>query len=528
MSRRITAALAAAAVTLILASGGASGRSNAPGQQLPQNQTLPSISGTLVVPNTLTAGTGTWKGKGLKFAYQWLRCDSAGASCSAITGATGSAKTLSTADAGSTLRVIVTASNRNGSAAATSAQTAVVAQAASPPSASAPPPTNLPPSDNSRPAVSGTTQQNQTLSTSTGSWSGTTPMTYTYQWQRCDSGGGSCAPISGATAASYVLAAPDVGSTLRASVTASNSAGSASASSDPTPVVTLAPTTAPTTGTVLKRINYEYPNATGVDPSIAGWQCQNVNEPGRGTLTKDSTTANSLTSSGLIVNPVTPSNATYGRSACEMLTGHTAKTGDNIYYSMAVRFPSGWSGHDDWSHRTTNAFFAYDNVGASGPITVDSYTNRVVLSLAAGNCLLGVGCDYDNSCGHECTGHSNNVVCIPSCQIVPSGQLTLSVWHQIIVHVYETPRADGLVEAWWRPKGEANWNKTVTMSGMPTMALGTNSFGHVFTAATYDAGTSDISDKFGIQDVDFSKSVSINQDDDCVSTSFDAAVSCFG
>jgi hypothetical protein len=211
-----------------------------------------------------------------------------------------------------------------------------------------------------------------------------------------------------------------------------------------------------------------------------------------------------------------------------MLTGHTAKTGDNIYYSMAVRFPSGWSGHDDWSHRTTNAFFAYDNVGASGPITVDSYTNRVVLSLAAGNCLLGVGCDYDNSCGHECTGHSNNVVCIPSCQIVPSGQLTLSVWHQIIVHVYETPRADGLVEAWWRPKGEANWNKTVTMSGMPTMALGTNSFGHVFTAATYDAGTSDISDKFGIQDVDFSKSVSINQDDDCVSTSFDAAVSCFG
>jgi Polysaccharide lyase len=241
MSRRITAALAAAAVTLILASGGASGRSTAPGQQLPRNQAPPSISGTAVVPNTLTAGTGTWQGKGLKFAYQWLRCDSAGASCSAISGVTGLAKTLSTADAGSTLRVIVTASNRNGSTAATSPQTAVVAQAASPPPASAPLPSYVPPSDNSLPVVSGTAQQNQTLSTSTGSWSGTTPMTYTYQWQRCDAGGGSCAPILGATAASYGLAAADIGSTLRASVTASNSVGSASASSDRTAVVGALP-----------------------------------------------------------------------------------------------------------------------------------------------------------------------------------------------------------------------------------------------------------------------------------------------
>jgi hypothetical protein len=244
MSRRITAALAAAAVTLILASGGASGRSNARGQQPPKNQTPPSINGNAVVPNTLTASTGTWQGKGLKFAYQWLRCDSAGASCSAISGATGSAKTLSTADAGSTLRVIVTASNRNGSAAATSAQTASVAPAASPPPPSSAPSgaSLVPPSDQSPPTVSGTAQQGQTLTTSTGSWSGTTPMTYTYQWQRCNATGGACTPISGATVASYLLTAADVGSTLRTSVTASNSVGSATASSAATSVVASLPT----------------------------------------------------------------------------------------------------------------------------------------------------------------------------------------------------------------------------------------------------------------------------------------------
>jgi Polysaccharide lyase len=247
MSRRITAALAAAAVTLILASGGASGRSTAPGQQLPKNQTLPTVSGSAVVSNTLTAGTGSWQGKGLKFAYQWLRCDSAGASCSAISGATGSAETLSTADAARTLRVIVTASNQKGSTAATSAQTGVVAQASSPPPPSPGPSSGtspVAPSDSSLPVVSGTPQQNQTLSTSTGAWSGTTPLTYAYQWQRCGSGGGSCVPISGATAASYVLVAADVGSTLRASVTASNSAGSATASSAATAAV-AAPLSAP-------------------------------------------------------------------------------------------------------------------------------------------------------------------------------------------------------------------------------------------------------------------------------------------
>src|SRR5207247_1281475 len=72
--------------------------------------------------------------------------------------------------------------------------------------------------------------QGQTLSASTGSWSGTTPMTYAYQWARCDSSGGSCAAVSGATASSYLLGASDVGYKMRLSVTATNSAGSATVS----------------------------------------------------------------------------------------------------------------------------------------------------------------------------------------------------------------------------------------------------------------------------------------------------------
>jgi hypothetical protein len=89
----------------------------------------------------------------------------------------------------------------------------------------------------SSPTISGVAQQGQTLSASTGSWGGTTPINYAYQWQRCDSVGASCSPVAGATSSGFLLAAADVGQTIRVSVTATNSAGSATASSPATAVV---------------------------------------------------------------------------------------------------------------------------------------------------------------------------------------------------------------------------------------------------------------------------------------------------
>src|SRR4030095_216657 len=80
------------------------------------------------------------------------------------------------------------------------------------------------------PTIGGTTQQGQTLNASTGSWSGTTPISYAYQWARCNSSGAACAPVSGATSSSYLLGSADVGSTMAVSVTASNTAGTATVS----------------------------------------------------------------------------------------------------------------------------------------------------------------------------------------------------------------------------------------------------------------------------------------------------------
>ncbi len=76
-----------------------------------------------------------------------------------------------------------------------------------------------------------------TLSASTGSWAGTEPFSYAYQWELCNGAGEGCANISGATGTTYPLGLGDGGGTLRVLVTAKNSVGSIGATSPASPMV---------------------------------------------------------------------------------------------------------------------------------------------------------------------------------------------------------------------------------------------------------------------------------------------------
>ena len=227
------------------AGGSGSATSNAtsavvppPSTSPPANTALPVITGTAQQGATLSASTGTWANSPTSYAHQWKRCDTAGANCAPISGATGSQYALVAGDVGKTMRVTVTATNAGGSAAATSNATAVVT--APPPPPPPPPPANQPPAATAPPVVTGTAQQGKTLASSTGGWSNS-PTGFAYQWKRCDTAGANCASIAGANAAAYLLSAADVGKTMRVTVTASNVAGSASATSAATAVVAPEP-----------------------------------------------------------------------------------------------------------------------------------------------------------------------------------------------------------------------------------------------------------------------------------------------
>jgi hypothetical protein len=205
----------------------------------PMHTSDPLVTGSAVEGQTLTTTSGGWSSSSpITFKYQWVRCGTDGgapdgSNCSAVSGGTGQTYKLGHDDVGHRMRAQVTATNSDGSSRSASNASAVVQVS---PTASGPA------KNTAEPSISGTAQQGQTLTAGPGTWTGTSPITFTYQWVRCGADGGkpdgsNCATIAGATTTKYVLAAADVGQRLRVNVTGKNSQGSATAASNATATV---------------------------------------------------------------------------------------------------------------------------------------------------------------------------------------------------------------------------------------------------------------------------------------------------
>ena len=233
----------------------------------PVNTAPPAITGEANVGNTLHATEGEWRAVEYGHGYQWQHCNSSGASCSDIEGATASSYTPGSGLAGSTLRVVVTGRGAS-EATATSAATAILA-------------TPEAPVNSAVPTISGEARDGEPLTGGHGSWTGAANIIYSYQWKRCNTSGGSCSPITGATESDYSQSTADIGSTLRLTVTAGNGGGQTTATSAATAVVATpyGPTNivAPSfpfleTGTYGQPITIQQGSWTG-DPTLSEqWQ----------------------------------------------------------------------------------------------------------------------------------------------------------------------------------------------------------------------------------------------------------------
>jgi hypothetical protein len=103
------------------------------------------------------------------------------------------------------------------------------------------------PANTVAPVASGTATVGQSVSTTSGTWTGS--PTFAYQWQRDNAGGSSYSNISSATASSYTLVDADDACHVRCVVTGTNASGSVSANSnalgvvvEPVPTNSVAPT----------------------------------------------------------------------------------------------------------------------------------------------------------------------------------------------------------------------------------------------------------------------------------------------
>lgn len=84
------------------------------------------------------------------------------------------------------------------------------------------------------PTITGTPTVGQTLTSTTGTWTGKPTPVFARQWNRDG------VAISGATAATYLLAVADVGAVITVTVTANSVAGSKAATSAGTSAVAAA------------------------------------------------------------------------------------------------------------------------------------------------------------------------------------------------------------------------------------------------------------------------------------------------
>jgi hypothetical protein len=101
-----------------------------------------------------------------------------------------------------------------------------------------------PPVNVTRPTITGTPREGQTLTATNGTWENS-PTAFQYQWQRCNADGAGCVAIANATKKTYLLTSADVGRTMRVRVLAVNADGAAAARSNPTERVTTSGAQAP-------------------------------------------------------------------------------------------------------------------------------------------------------------------------------------------------------------------------------------------------------------------------------------------
>jgi hypothetical protein len=193
----------------------------------PPVNTVPQvITGSAQRGQTLLSSAGTWLGIGNSYAYQWQHSSDAGTTWTNVGGATTPSYPLGTTDENTQLRVVITATNVDGTRSVTSAPTATVPTAA--------------PVNTTAPTVTGTARRGFVLTASSGTWSGI-GNTLAYQWQRSTDNGNTWSSIAGATSSTYALDVGDEGAIVRILVTVSNPDATVSAPSNPTASVGASP-----------------------------------------------------------------------------------------------------------------------------------------------------------------------------------------------------------------------------------------------------------------------------------------------
>jgi len=269
-----------------------------------------------------------------------------------------------------------------------------------------------------------------------------------------------------------------------------------------------------------------------------GWgaQCDNIPGPWgdiyRGSVQVDSSTSFAGSRHG---NFYMPTNTGTSRVGCGLIRSKYVRERTHEYFSQAVMFPAGFDAralNDPYRAVGVSQDYQYYGYPAGGnlPIMADhaygSPDPAVTLVAHTGECK-NMTCPMHSGLlsggGYSSRG-------MPPGQdgpyvIIPPDKITRGVWYQYLVHVYWSTNNDGLVEAWYRPKG-GSWIHSVTpKTGFPTLSWGQDAnTGTWISKESVDGRRS--SAKFGYYNPNPLTAQTVHWDQVCEATTFEAAASC--
>jgi len=271
----------------------------------PSSLALPVVTGTARTGDRLTTSYGSWTGTPTSYVYQWKRSSTSTGVYSDIVSATSNSYVATEFDVGYFIKASVTATNGLGtSSPALSAATTVVVDSA--------------PTNTALPAITGVMRTGETLTNSRGSWT-SSPSTFTYQWKRANTVGGSYTNISSATDRTYDLTDADIDKFIKVSVIATNNIGASTAASSAATsvIVDLDDSAVPTTSTPVA-------TATGFTFTISNYSSSNTYAltTTKGTVSRvtDGVTVTGLTSGESATVTIAVTRATY-KPASKAVTG---------------------------------------------------------------------------------------------------------------------------------------------------------------------------------------------------------------
>jgi len=272
---------------------------------IPSSLAIPVVTGIARTGDRLTTSNGSWTGTPTSYVYQWKRSSTSTGVYSDIVSATSNSYVATEFDVGYFIKAFVTATNGLGtsSAASSLATTSVV---------------DIAPTNTALPAITGVMRTGETLTTSPGSWT-SSPSTFTYQWKRANTVGGSYTNISSATDRTYELTDADIDKFIKVSVIATNNIGASTAalSAATSIVVDLNDSVVPTATTPIA-------TATGFTFTISNYSSSNTYAltTSKGTVSRvtDDVTVTGLSSGESATVTITVTRATY-KPASKAVTG---------------------------------------------------------------------------------------------------------------------------------------------------------------------------------------------------------------